>query len=198
MCPLPPVQVDAGKIPVAHDNSSRGKWPLWQYINAGVNTMHVNVPNMADIIGALLRAPFAALRAYLRCKDLPEELARFYEDGISDSCFNGKWKALEEFNAGLDKQAIPPPTHSYALQPSITFNPLRPCSTIPIPYPPLRHPLRPTVPIPVQPHNATSYKSLPLGSPTAPRAGNLAWTSLLDTVYPNLSMGSQFFFNAKA
>uniref|UniRef100_A0A6T2BPM8 CUE domain-containing protein n=1 Tax=Eutreptiella gymnastica TaxID=73025 RepID=A0A6T2BPM8_9EUGL len=97
-------QVDAGKIPVAHDNSSRGKWPLWQYINAGVNTMHVNVPNMADIIGALLRAPFAALRAYLRCKDLPEELARFYEDGISDSCFNGKWKALEEFNAGLDKQ----------------------------------------------------------------------------------------------
>ena len=109
VCPLSLLQVDAGKIPVAHDNSSRGKWPLWQYINAGVNTMHVNVPNMADIIGALLRAPFAALRAYLRCKDLPEELARFYEDGISDSCFNGKWKALEEFNAGLDKQAIPPP-----------------------------------------------------------------------------------------
>eukprot|EP00668_Euglena_longa_P034842 GGOE01044728.1.p1 GENE.GGOE01044728.1~~GGOE01044728.1.p1 ORF type:complete len:533 (-),score=165.56 GGOE01044728.1:178-1776(-) len=101
-----PNQINPNKIPVAQDNSSRGLWPLWRYINvsAGVDTFHANVPCMAEVTGALLKAPMAAVRAYLQCRDDPQCLAAFYEEGISDTCFNGKWKALEAFNDALDKR----------------------------------------------------------------------------------------------
>ena len=155
VCPLSTLQLDASAIPLAWDNMSRGKWPLWQYINAGVNTMHVNVPNMADVIGALLRAPFAALRAYLLCKDSPEELARFYEDGISDSCFNGKWRALEEFNVGLDKQAT-----------LLKLPPVATLSKLSQPYPNHTNPLHSS------PTNCPKACNLP-----QPPSGNGAWAA---------------------
>jgi hypothetical protein len=91
-------------IPVVHDNRSRGRWPVWHYINGQVNTFHANVPNVSDVVGALLRAPFAAARAFIRCRDDPVKLNAFFEDAISDSCFNAKWKALEAFNAELDEE----------------------------------------------------------------------------------------------
>eukprot|EP01001_Neometanema_parovale_P004758 NODE_1697_length_1637_cov_132.636063_g1617_i0.p1 GENE.NODE_1697_length_1637_cov_132.636063_g1617_i0~~NODE_1697_length_1637_cov_132.636063_g1617_i0.p1 ORF type:complete len:485 (+),score=124.16 NODE_1697_length_1637_cov_132.636063_g1617_i0:56-1456(+) len=89
-------------IPVACGNQDRGRWPVWRYCNVGVDTYHANVPNIADVIGALLKSPIAAAKAFLRCKDSPDMLDAFFEDGISDSCFNAKWKALEEFNDFLD------------------------------------------------------------------------------------------------
>eukprot|EP01059_Diplonema_ambulator_P007823 TRINITY_DN17344_c0_g1_i1.p1 TRINITY_DN17344_c0_g1~~TRINITY_DN17344_c0_g1_i1.p1 ORF type:complete len:551 (+),score=149.65 TRINITY_DN17344_c0_g1_i1:32-1654(+) len=93
------------KVPVARDNSSRGKWAMWQYINAdaGVNTFHVNVPDMADVYGALLVAPWHAVRAYCTImlefdeKDMPEMLFKYFDDCIADSCFNAKWKSIEAF-----------------------------------------------------------------------------------------------------
>jgi hypothetical protein len=51
-------------IPVATNNTARGKYPLWRYVNAGQDSFHANVPCMSDVVGALLRAPFAAIAHY--------------------------------------------------------------------------------------------------------------------------------------
>eukprot|EP01006_Ploeotia_vitrea_P029852 TRINITY_DN62304_c0_g1_i4.p1 TRINITY_DN62304_c0_g1~~TRINITY_DN62304_c0_g1_i4.p1 ORF type:complete len:499 (-),score=56.07 TRINITY_DN62304_c0_g1_i4:31-1527(-) len=92
------------KMHVASGSGDRGKWAVWQYVNQGVNTFHANVPNMHDVVGALLLAPFAAARAYLLCRNDEKMLEDFFENAISDSCFNQKWKALEEFNLELDSR----------------------------------------------------------------------------------------------
>eukprot|EP00760_Papus_ankaliazontas_P036687 PhM_4_TR8378/c8_g3_i3/m.65960 len=92
------------KLPVATNNTDRGHAPLWQYVNCGVNSFHVNVPNMSDVVGALLRSPISAAVAYLLCRHDDDALDAFFEDAIADSCFNAKWKSLEEFNAGLAKK----------------------------------------------------------------------------------------------
>eukprot|EP01012_Entosiphon_sulcatum_P033684 TRINITY_DN4264_c0_g1_i6.p1 TRINITY_DN4264_c0_g1~~TRINITY_DN4264_c0_g1_i6.p1 ORF type:complete len:721 (+),score=127.13 TRINITY_DN4264_c0_g1_i6:3473-5635(+) len=72
-------------IPVARSNTDRGRWPIWQYINVGVNSFHANVPTMPDVIGALLKAPFHCARAYLLSQD---DLPGFFEEAVADSCFN--------------------------------------------------------------------------------------------------------------
>eukprot|EP01006_Ploeotia_vitrea_P023308 TRINITY_DN55745_c0_g1_i1.p1 TRINITY_DN55745_c0_g1~~TRINITY_DN55745_c0_g1_i1.p1 ORF type:complete len:623 (-),score=80.60 TRINITY_DN55745_c0_g1_i1:48-1916(-) len=92
-----------GTIPIAGNNRDRGRWPVWQYINVGVNSFHVNVPNMPDVIGALLKAPFHCAWAYLVSLKSEEATRSFYEDGVADSCFNGKWKAIEEYIERFNK-----------------------------------------------------------------------------------------------
>eukprot|EP01063_Lacrimia_lanifica_P004456 TRINITY_DN124_c0_g1_i1.p1 TRINITY_DN124_c0_g1~~TRINITY_DN124_c0_g1_i1.p1 ORF type:complete len:558 (+),score=157.14 TRINITY_DN124_c0_g1_i1:123-1676(+) len=94
-------------IPIASHNADRGVHPLWHYINCGVDSFHVNVPNLFDVNGALLKAPFRCAEVYLRVHymsedddDLAARLDTFYEDAVADSCFNRKWKALEEY-AGM-------------------------------------------------------------------------------------------------
>eukprot|EP00755_Sulcionema_specki_P040149 Sspe_Gene.2986::Locus_995_Transcript_1_1_Confidence_1.000_Length_2952::g.2986::m.2986 len=85
-------------IPVATHNTDRGRWPVWHYTNCGVDSYHANVPSMDDVHGALLRAPLHCARAWIECRDDPEDRRAFFEDCIVDSCFNMKWKAIEEFN----------------------------------------------------------------------------------------------------
>eukprot|EP00672_Neobodo_designis_P025880 CAMPEP_0174851410 /NCGR_PEP_ID=MMETSP1114-20130205/23176_1 /TAXON_ID=312471 /ORGANISM="Neobodo designis, Strain CCAP 1951/1" /LENGTH=506 /DNA_ID=CAMNT_0016085945 /DNA_START=32 /DNA_END=1549 /DNA_ORIENTATION=- len=91
-------------FPVATTNDDRGKCPLWIYRNAGVLTFHANVPTMSDVYGALLLAPYHLAKAFIlvhRQSKTPEDLVRnldaFFEDGVSDSCFNAKWKSIEMF-----------------------------------------------------------------------------------------------------
>jgi len=94
-----------GTIHVATGNSDRGKQPVWHYNNVGVSTFHCNVPTLPDVFGALLLAPFHGAKAFAlvieKNKSTPEKLASafdsFFEDCISDSCFNGKWKSIEQF-----------------------------------------------------------------------------------------------------
>lgn len=85
-------------------NSDRGNFPLWKYQNVGVITFHANVPVMADLYGALLRAPFHVVKGFVLVHmqaKTPEELQQgldaYFEDAVADSCFNAKWKAIEEF-----------------------------------------------------------------------------------------------------
>eukprot|EP01062_Namystynia_karyoxenos_P065609 TRINITY_DN5931_c5_g1_i1.p1 TRINITY_DN5931_c5_g1~~TRINITY_DN5931_c5_g1_i1.p1 ORF type:complete len:652 (+),score=233.02 TRINITY_DN5931_c5_g1_i1:71-2026(+) len=95
------------QVPVAGGSRERGMWPLWHYVNVGVNSFHVNVPNMPDVYGALLRAPFHAARAmctiltHFKGAEQETWIENFFEDCIADSCFNAKWKAIEEFNMQL-------------------------------------------------------------------------------------------------
>ena len=109
-------------VPVANHNEDRGKWPLWHYDNVGVDSFHANVPNMPDVNGALLLAPVHCARAYIRVHTLAngkaaaeadgesrevvleQYLQRFFEDCVVDSCFNMKWKAIEEFNCQLSHE----------------------------------------------------------------------------------------------
>ena len=94
-------------IPVASNNTDRGKWPLWHYVNVGQNSFHANVPTIPDVTGALLKAPFRCAKIYLHLhafhsgEELDSRLSAFYEDAVADSCFNMKWKALEEFSDSL-------------------------------------------------------------------------------------------------
>ena len=103
-------------VPMATQNTHRGKWPVWHYVNYDVvDSFHANVPNMHDVNGALLRSPMHCVQGYLHVHQLAaskptqEEqeaaldtyLDRFFEDAVADSCFNMKWKALEEFNMQL-------------------------------------------------------------------------------------------------
>lgn len=110
-------------IPIARDNTDRGKYPLWRYMNCGVDSYHANVPHMPDVVGALLRAPLKCIELYSLLftgafgpapptsldRDAPCELSpatqqlllEFFDNCVSDSCFNGKWKAIEEFEATL-------------------------------------------------------------------------------------------------
>ena len=146
----------ASSIPVACDNSSRGHHPMWRYQNCGQDSYHVNVPNMEQVNGALLRAPFHCVqywvhiiavffpptllkrgyrsdwgtkvlisdqeeptdeqRALLRYQELLTDSERnalgefelrvdaFFEQCIVDSCFNMKWKAIEEFGESLEHE----------------------------------------------------------------------------------------------
>jgi hypothetical protein len=96
------------QVPLARSNKDRGRWPVWQYINDGVNSFHVNVPSMPDIYGALIKAPWHLAKAWCTIHSEfepgPERekwIAEFFEDAVADSCFNWKWKAIEEFNARL-------------------------------------------------------------------------------------------------
>lgn len=112
-------------IPTAHDNSTRGHVPLWRYINCGQDSFHANCPELEDVVGALLRAPLHCVYHYAYlfsgvygpwsvgapvqanesendfAKSVPEPLQQkirlFFEDCVADSCFNLKWKAIEEF-----------------------------------------------------------------------------------------------------
>lgn len=92
----------------ATDSTDRGQRPLWQYVNPPAqNSFHANVPNMPGTYGALLRAPYHAARAMcvILCKfdgaEREQWLDAYFEDCIADSCFNAKWKSIEEFNERL-------------------------------------------------------------------------------------------------
>ena len=95
---------------VAQNNTDRGKYPVWHYVNAGQDSFHANVPTMADVNGALLKAPIHCLRCWLQIHALfsGDELARrvedFFEHCVVDSCFNGKWKAIEEYVHKMAKE----------------------------------------------------------------------------------------------
>eukprot|EP00658_Telonema_sp_P-2_P017800 TRINITY_DN16943_c0_g1_i3.p1 TRINITY_DN16943_c0_g1~~TRINITY_DN16943_c0_g1_i3.p1 ORF type:complete len:663 (-),score=162.22 TRINITY_DN16943_c0_g1_i3:156-2144(-) len=143
-------------VPVATDNSNRGVYPMWRYQNCGQDSYHVNVPNMEQVNGALLRAPFHCVQYWLHIialfcpasvlkrgyrsdwsmdlkiadDDEPTEEQRqllsyqalltdsertqlaefelrvdsFFEQCIVDSCFNMKWKAIEEFGESLSHE----------------------------------------------------------------------------------------------
>lgn len=100
----------AQAVPRAYTNRDRGKWPLWHYINESVNSFHANVPNMQDVYGAILRSPWRL--AHIWCtifSEYPEGAERdkwidaFLEDAVADSCFNQKWKSIEEFSEQLGK-----------------------------------------------------------------------------------------------
>lgn len=92
-------------LPVATSNDDRGKTAVWIYKNVGVLTFHANVPTMSDVYGALLLAPYHLAKAYILClqqgqrsaDELQRQLDDFFENGVSDSCFNAKWKSIEMF-----------------------------------------------------------------------------------------------------
>jgi hypothetical protein len=94
-------------VPVAASNTDRGKHPVWQYVNVGQNSFHVNVPTMADVNGALLKAPFHCLRSWLALHtlhtgdELKTRVDDFFEHCVVDACFNGKWKSIEEYVAKM-------------------------------------------------------------------------------------------------
>eukprot|EP01062_Namystynia_karyoxenos_P008082 TRINITY_DN12854_c0_g1_i1.p1 TRINITY_DN12854_c0_g1~~TRINITY_DN12854_c0_g1_i1.p1 ORF type:complete len:467 (+),score=103.76 TRINITY_DN12854_c0_g1_i1:74-1474(+) len=101
-----PESLSADCIRVATHNTDRGRHPLWQYINVGQNSFHANVPNVAEIVGSVLRAPYQLAAAYCRVRLAPEGkqkdmLDGFFEDCVVDACFNHKWRAIEEFNRHL-------------------------------------------------------------------------------------------------
>jgi hypothetical protein len=85
----------SSRIPVT--NCERGHIPIWHYVNAGQDSYHVNVPEIKDVAGALLRAPFDAAKAWVTMILTGEDLEPFFEDCVADSCFNGKWKAIQAF-----------------------------------------------------------------------------------------------------
>eukprot|EP01062_Namystynia_karyoxenos_P025200 TRINITY_DN1988_c0_g2_i1.p1 TRINITY_DN1988_c0_g2~~TRINITY_DN1988_c0_g2_i1.p1 ORF type:complete len:739 (+),score=263.21 TRINITY_DN1988_c0_g2_i1:104-2320(+) len=94
-------------LPLAQSHEDRGKWPLWHYVNAGQDSFHANVPTMPDVNGALLRAPFHCVRYYCllhflyQGAELQGRMESFFEDCVADTCFNQKWKSIEEFGAKL-------------------------------------------------------------------------------------------------
>eukprot|EP01062_Namystynia_karyoxenos_P069523 TRINITY_DN65002_c0_g1_i1.p1 TRINITY_DN65002_c0_g1~~TRINITY_DN65002_c0_g1_i1.p1 ORF type:complete len:631 (+),score=233.98 TRINITY_DN65002_c0_g1_i1:264-1895(+) len=94
-------------LPRAGNHQDRGKWPLWHYVNAGQDSFHANVPTMSDVNGALLRAPFHCVRYYCLLHllydgaELEARMDAFFEDCVADTCFNQKWKSIEEFGARL-------------------------------------------------------------------------------------------------
>ena len=90
-------------VVVASSNTERGHAPVWHYVNAGQNSFHVNVPSMDDVNGALLKAPYHCLKhwfaihALFQGDELDKRIDDFFEDCVADSCFNMKWKAIEEY-----------------------------------------------------------------------------------------------------
>lgn len=113
---LTPLPVAGSNIPVATNNTDRGKWPLWGYANVGVLSYHANVPHLPDVTGALLKAPFHLVKAFLMIvakvkliengavrTDPPtidafiSAMREFFDEAVSDSCFNGKWKQVEAY-----------------------------------------------------------------------------------------------------
>jgi hypothetical protein len=103
-------------IHVATGNSDRGMYALWHYSNVGQSSYHVNVPNMPDIYGALLRAPFHLAKAFALVfvryppgsSKFVEALDSFFDEAVADSCFNAKWKAIEEFVKSIDAKGTIP------------------------------------------------------------------------------------------
>jgi len=96
-------------IHIAQSSGDRGTHAVWQYVNVGQNSFHVNVPCIKDVYGALMKAPLYTIRAFLIIHDSfpagPDRskwIEEFFEDGISDTCFNQKWKAIEFFCDRLD------------------------------------------------------------------------------------------------
>lgn len=115
-------------VPVANNNADRGNAALWHYVNCGMDSFHANVPHMADVNGALLKAPFRCAEYWFQLLALHgpyagsssllcdpevgytgdsatdafnERLDAFFEDCIADSCFNQKWKAIEAYGQSL-------------------------------------------------------------------------------------------------
>eukprot|EP00754_Rhynchopus_humris_P022848 Rhum_TRINITY_DN14808_c0_g1::Rhum_TRINITY_DN14808_c0_g1_i5::g.119713::m.119713 len=90
-------------FPRAAGHSDRGKYAAWMYTIGPTTSFHANAPNLPDVIGSLLLAPWHAIKAYcLLCTrfhgdELRQKKSEFYEDCIDDSCFNGKWKSIERF-----------------------------------------------------------------------------------------------------
>jgi hypothetical protein len=99
-------------IPVASSNTDRGTHPVWHYVNVGQNSFHCNVPNLDDVNGALLRAPYRCAKIWATLVSLyrnnPVELHKrmmdFFENCVVDSCFNMKWKAIEEFESKMQHE----------------------------------------------------------------------------------------------
>lgn len=95
-------------FPVATGNTDRGRHPVWQYVNCGQNSFHCNVPNVDDVNGALLKAPYHCAQLWANLcstyagsgtEALLERMEDFFENCIVDSCFNMKWKSIEEYAA---------------------------------------------------------------------------------------------------
>ena len=103
-------------IHVATGNSDRGHHPIWHYSNVGQSSFHANVPNMSDVYGALLKAPFHLAKAIalvfarhaIGSPEFIKAMDEFYEDAVADSCFNAKWKAIEEFVSTIDAKGTIP------------------------------------------------------------------------------------------
>lgn len=101
-------------MPVASGNKDRGRWPVWLYHNVGITSFHANVPTMTDVYGSILLAPFHLAKCYalvllhLGATATPQArqaaMLDFFEDCVSDSCFNGKWKAIEAYRQKLEKR----------------------------------------------------------------------------------------------
>lgn len=108
VAPLDPRQ----PVHVARGVTDRGAAALWLYSNpmAQVASFHVNVPNVADIAGALLRAPWLAAHAWatVAARGLRgDEVARVWEECLDDRCLNGKWRAVAAFHASLFPKGDP-------------------------------------------------------------------------------------------
>jgi hypothetical protein len=84
-------------MPTATNNEDRGRCAVWVYQNLGILTFHANVPTMSDVYGALLLAPYHLAKAYLLTDDTQAGLEDFFENAVSDSCFNAKWKSIEMY-----------------------------------------------------------------------------------------------------
>lgn len=94
--------------PVASNNADRGRACVWQYVNAGQNSFHANVPCMEDVNGALLRAPLHCAKHWIHLHaffrpgpELDERIDGFFEHCVADTCFNMKWKSIEDFGQRL-------------------------------------------------------------------------------------------------
>lgn len=97
----------AGAIPVAQNNADRGNFPVWQYVNAGQNSFHVNVVSFDELNLTLFLAPFHALRhwAFTFCVFKGPELEKMvdaaFADMIDDACLNYKARAIESYGERL-------------------------------------------------------------------------------------------------
>lgn len=108
-----PDRITPNSIPVATNNTDRGRHALWRYTNAGQDSYHANVPTMDDVIGALLKAPFHCIKQYAFMAVQQEQkegnivqisqpkLTKFFEECVVDACFNMKWRAIEEYSAAV-------------------------------------------------------------------------------------------------
>ena len=99
-------------IPQSCGHTERGHVPVWHYVNAGQDSFHVNVPSLDDVVGALLKAPLQCALHYCALYEkhgesaaaLQAALDDFFEECVQDSCFNMKWRAIEEFGRKLEQQ----------------------------------------------------------------------------------------------
>lgn len=110
--------VDYVGIHKAAHNNDKGNVPIWKFHQGGI-CYAANVPDICDVLGALLLAPlqlahsFLLIKALYKGKELSEKLDEFFSPAseaeenqggigaLSTRCFNAKWNAIKSFSSTL-------------------------------------------------------------------------------------------------